>query len=597
MSARSRIARIAELLESEYHTPDLGNKSDPIEELVFILLSAKTDEAKYFEAFRNLKDTFASWEDLCTASQDKIASVIQRAGMARRRAHLIQSALIFITKRYGGLDLSSLRRMSGRRAEKELTAIPGIGPKAARCILLYCFGRQVLPVDIHTYRLAVRLGILSRTVSYEQSHEILHLVIPWNLRRKFHINAVAHGRKRCKPTHPLCDDCALSRFCFVPQARREPKIRVRALPLAMDLFSGAGGMSQGFKQGGFEIVQAIEKDPRAADTYRRNHKQTDLIVGDVCELDPLIIARRLALRRSDLTAIIGGPPCQGFSESNRRTRALENPQNALYRQFFRYVALLRPVWFVFENVVGLRTLASGTVLDAIVTEARALGYCTEWWELNSVHYGVPQARRRIFVLGNRIGASIELPLPTHGLQDRPVITTREAISDLPVLSVGEKRGTAPYKAAAPLSAYQKLMRNGHIRVNGNLVSNNSPLVRKRYRYIKQGQNWEAIPKELMGNYFDTSRCHTGIYYRLKWSEPARVIGNFRKNMLIHPSQHRGLSVREAARLQSFPDEYTFVGSIGFQQQQVADAVPPLLAQAVAEALSRRACDPHGYRPE
>ena len=152
MSARSRIACITELLESEYRTPDLGNKPDPIDELVFILLSAKTDEGKYFEAFRSLKRTFASWEALCTVSHDEIASVIQIAGMARRRAYLMQSALIFVTRRYGALDLSSLRQMSVRSAEQELMAIPGIGPKAARCILLYCFGKQVLPVDIHTYR-------------------------------------------------------------------------------------------------------------------------------------------------------------------------------------------------------------------------------------------------------------------------------------------------------------------------------------------------------------------------------------------------------------------------------------------------------------
>ena len=230
MISRSRVARITELLEGEYGTPDLGNKTDPIDELVFILLSAKTDEAKYSEAFRSLKRRFASWEQLFTVSQEEIASVIQIAGMARRRARLIQSALTFVSKRYGALDLSILRQMSVQRAEQELTAIPGIGPKAARCIMLYCFGRQVLPVDIHTYRLAVRLGIVSRTASYEDSHKLLHMVIPRNLRRKFHINAVAHGRKRCKPKQPLCDSCVLARFCFVRQAKSEPKITVRPIP-------------------------------------------------------------------------------------------------------------------------------------------------------------------------------------------------------------------------------------------------------------------------------------------------------------------------------------------------------------------------------
>jgi DNA (cytosine-5)-methyltransferase 1 len=126
--------------------------------------------------------------------------------------------------------------------------------------------------------------------------------------------------------------------------------------------------------------------------------------------------------------------------------------------------------------------------------------------------------------------------------------------------------------------------NGTKTVQGNLVSRNAAHIIERYRYICPGQNWESIPSELMNNYEDSSRCHTGIYYRLVYSNPSKVIGNFRKNMLIHPSQNRGLSVREAARLQSFPDDYEFLGSIGFQQQQVADAVPPLLAESVAQCI-------------
>jgi DNA (cytosine-5)-methyltransferase 1 len=123
-------------------------------------------------------------------------------------------------------------------------------------------------------------------------------------------------------------------------------------------------------------------------------------------------------------------------------------------------------------------------------------------------------------------------------------------------------------------------------VQGNLVTRSATLIVERYRHIGRGHNWEAIPKRLLKNYKDVTRCHTGIYHRLDWNLPSKVLGNFRKNMLIHPSQHRGLSVREAARLQSFPDWYEFVGSIGFQQQQVADAVPPLLATFVIEHVKR-----------
>lgn len=128
------------------------------------------------------------------------------------------------------------------------------------------------------------------------------------------------------------------------------------------------------------------------------------------------------------------------------------------------------------------------------------------------------------------------------------------------------------------------MRGSSIESSNNLVTKSSPEIIKRYRYVPQGGNWQNIPENLMNNYKDTTRCHTGIYHRLKEDEPSVVLGNFRKNMLIHPQQDRGLSVREAARLQSFPDWYEFVGSIGFQQQQVGNAVPPLLAKAVFTAI-------------
>jgi len=168
---------------------------------------------------------------------------------------------------------------------------------------------------------------------------------------------------------------------------------------------------------------------------------------------------------------------------------------------------------------------------------------------------------------------------------QPQLTVRDAIEDLPQLENGALADVLPYgREETQLTGYQSRMRKGTSgarSVSGNLVTRNAKYIVERYHHIPQGGNWENIPEELLANYADFTRCHTGIYHRLSWDQPAKVIGNFRKNMLIHPEQHRGLSVREAARLQSFPDEHVFTGSIGFQQQQVADAVPPLLAEAVA----------------
>lgn len=361
-------------------------------------------------------------------------------------------------------------------------------------------------------------------------------------------------------------------------------------PIAIDIFSGAGGLSLGFETAGFRVVQAIDNSRYAAATYRQNHPHVDFIESDIQRIDHGECLKRIGLSPGALTVLIAGPPCQGFSESNRRTRTLDNPSNMLFREFIRFLKGMKPSWFVLENVAGLQTLSKGVILKEILQKILRLGYMAEYQELNAVNFGVPQFRRRIFIVGNRLGLPIVFPKATHGEGRKRFVPVREAISDLPVLPNGANRDFLPYKRKdeSMLSEYQKLLR-GHSKtakvVQGNLVTRNSRKVRVRYKHIRPGSNWEVIPRNLMDNYKDPSRCHTGIYYRLEWRKPSKVIGNFRKNMLIHPSQERGLSVREAARIQSFPDKYIFLGSIGFQQQQAGDTVPPLLAFALAKEIA------------
>jgi DNA (cytosine-5)-methyltransferase 1 len=587
----SEVEEITSLLSREYGDPGLQNQRDPLDELVFILLSEKTDEAKYVTAFLRLKAKFGKLENALHAPDDDILCQIAEAGMGSRRVRLLRSLLEAVRARFGSFDLTPLSAIPPDEAEKILVELPGIGHKAARCVLLYCFDREVLPVDVHTYRLAVRLGMLSRRTSYEKSHTVLSDVFPQHLRRAFHTNAVAHGRTRCFSLKPRCEECPLAAHCMWPHAVAPVPVQLRPSPIAVDLFAGAGGLSLGFENAGFAVVQAVESGQHAAATYRHNHPRADVLQADIAGLDPKACLRRLGLREGDVTVLIGGPPCQGFSESNRRTRTLENPRNHLYSQVIRFIEAIEPEWFVMENVAGLRTLAGGKLLRRILGECEATGYQVAVAELNAADFGVPQFRRRLFIVGHRGSLCFEPPKPTHGCEGRPYITVRDAISDLPTLEVGASADWLVYQAAPnKLTEYQKQMRgstSGLARVQGNLVSRNNDLVIQRYNHIKPGQNWTAIPNHLLRNYSDPSRCHTGIYHRLLWDSPAKVIGNFRKNMLIHPEQHRGLSVREAARLQSFPDRYVFVGSIGFQQQQVADAVPPVLAEVVARCLARR----------
>ena len=208
-----------------------------------------------------------------------------------------------------------------------------------------------------------------------------------------------------------------------------------------------------------------------------------------------------------------------------------------------------------------------------------LGYTVSPAVLWASDYGVPQHRNRFFLIGNAYGVKFEFP-EKHEKQ----ISVEEAIGDLPILGNGDSYNILPYRVSLEeASGYAQQMRKCSENATQNFVSKNNDLVIERYKHIKQGQNWRAIPDSLMENYTDKKRTHSGIYRRLLADKPSVVISNYRKSMLIHPFQDRGLSVREAARIQSFHD-FIFEGPISHIQQQIGNAVPPLLAKAVVKKI-------------
>ena len=344
--------------------------------------------------------------------------------------------------------------------------------------------------------------------------------------------------------------------------------------IGVDLFSGAGGMSLGAKMAGIDVKLAVEKDVYAARTYGYNHPNTIMKNLDIRDIDAL--PSEVVKGKSIL---FGGAPCQGFSTSNRRTNNRNNSENWLYKEFIRILNLLKPDWTVFENVTGIVEMESGVFWQEVVSDFMNAGYTCTYSILNASDFGVPQRRNRLFLIGSKNGKKINLEPKSNS----KIVTVRDALFDLPEIGNGADVDVLPYNCD-PDNEYAILMRNGFKQCSGNLVSKNSKYVLKRYKYILQGQNWKSIPAELMQNYSNPNRCHTGIYYRLKEDDASVVIGNYRKNMIIHPWQDRGLSVREAARLQSFPDSYEFKGPLGYQQQQVGNAVPPLLAKYVFEKV-------------
>lgn len=347
--------------------------------------------------------------------------------------------------------------------------------------------------------------------------------------------------------------------------------------IGIDIFSGAGGLSLGAEMAGFQVKFAVEKDKRAAETYRYNHPNTFVLEQDIHNISPLEYLKP----EEHISIVFGGPPCQGFSLSNTMTRSMDNPNNSLFEEFVRFVHDIQPDWFLFENVEGFLRFEKGGIRNKVKRCFEDLGYIVNDSILIASDYGVPQHRNRYIMVGNHNGILFEFPKPLE-----TKVTVNEAISDLPILTNGQMDYTLPYRLPAnKASKYARMMRKGTKRSHQNFVSRNADYVIERYTHIGQGENWKAIPDGLMQNYANKANCHSGIYRRLRANEPSVVISNYRKNMLIHPFQDRGLSVREAARLQSFPDKFIFKGSLMHIQQQIGNAVPPLLAKAVFEQIS------------
>lgn len=348
------------------------------------------------------------------------------------------------------------------------------------------------------------------------------------------------------------------------------------MPIGVDIFSGAGGLSLGAEMAGIQIRFAVEKDKSAAETYSYNHPGILMLQEDIHHISP----RDYIGEYNEPLIVFGGPPCQGFSLSNTKTRNMQNPNNSLFEEFVRFVADLKPDWFVFENVEGFLRFEKGETRNVVKKCFEDLGYQVSDTILIASDYGVPQNRNRYFMVGSAHGIDFEFPQ-----KHKEVYSVEDAIGDLPILVNGQMDDVLPYrKTLCEIGKYAKMMRNGSENATQNYVSKNAEYVLERYKYISQGQNWKAIPVELMGNYANRNNCHSGIYKRLVAYKPSVVISNYRKNMLIHPFQDRGLSVREAARLQSFPDTFLFKGSIMHIQQQIGNAVPPLLAKAVFDKI-------------
>ena len=360
-------------------------------------------------------------------------------------------------------------------------------------------------------------------------------------------------------------------------------------PTVLDLFAGAGGLGLGLTWAGFQVRAANEYDPVFAATYALNHPETAVVAGDI--LDPAIRAELLAAARG-VDVVAGGPPCQGFSTVGKKDE--DDPRNKLFYAFLEIVGSVQPRAVLFENVSGFRRMYGGRAFQALYRGLEDLGYASPRCDLlNAMDYGVPQSRQRTFVVAFREESAFRFPEPTHGdprklFHKTPPLALADALSDLPAVRSGES--SADY-LSAPQNDYQKFMRRG---AGKTLTEHDGPWHGERLlavlAHVPPGGTILDVPEALRPrSYF------ANTYSRLWWDRPATTItrnfGTPSSSRCIHPQADRGLTTREGARLQSFPDAYRFTGTRIRKNLQIGNAVPPLLARALGQELFRALADP------
>lgn len=344
-------------------------------------------------------------------------------------------------------------------------------------------------------------------------------------------------------------------------------------PRVIDLFAGVGGLSLGFEKKGFDVVLANEYDASIAASYIANHKNTKMIVGDITSLDLEDTFGKLA---GTIDVVIGGPPCQGFSQKGQR-KTIHDERNFLFKYYVSVVELVTPKYFVMENVPNLLTAEGGYFRDEIEELFNKLGYSLEYGVLNASNYGVPQNRRRAIIIGKLDGDAPKLPVPK-----RNKVTIWDAISDLAYLESGEGSEEQEYKYPAD-SDYEKMLRKDSSKLFNHIATKHSPLALERLALIPPNAGREVLPEEHL-----TKSIYSGTWTRMKKDEISVTITTRfdtpSSGKFTHPFLNRAITVREAARIQSFPDDFHFVGNRGSQMKQVGNAVPPLLAAAIAEVI-------------
>jgi len=627
ISILREIARITAIL---YGSPRLGNHEDPVDELVYIILSCKAREGSFQDTFRALKARFDPWDELLEADDAEIARLIP-GGLAERKVRSLRRALGQLKERFGHCTLEPARSWSEIELETFLCSLPEVSRKSAYCVMLFSFDRQVFPVDTHVGRVLARLGpyrqlgLELEELDHKKRQAILADLVPSNLRHGLHVNLLSHGRDVCRARKPLCSQCELRPLCGRWRRERRQSVESTEAPLIADLFCGAGGLSTGFEDAGFRVGLAADMEPPAVRSFKLNHptvSDASVLEIDLRELSPADARRALPGRRRTVDVLVGAPPCVGFSSVGQRSkmtrtgyRADQDERNFLYRPMMQLVESLRPKLVLMENVVGMKSARSGakSFLATATKDLTNLGYRTDQWTLNAMAFGVPQDRVRIFLVGARGKTPLPRPpVPAYQNVTRavdidalPPITFEEATFDLPPLAAGEGYPVERRPGTDSDPRFRRYLdkfkiRSGSRLIFGHWARYHNDRDIELYGVLQPGED-SVHALERHGR-SDLMRYRADIfddkYHRLRPDRPCKtIVSHLAKdgNGYIHPGQVRSISFREAARIQSFPDDFIFCGSPTDQWKQLGNAVPPLLARAIGAVFMQALRGKRGVR--
>ncbi len=348
----------------------------------------------------------------------------------------------------------------------------------------------------------------------------------------------------------------------------------------IDLFCGCGGISEGFRLAGFKIIAGIDLNQDSLKTYAQNFPKARAICEDLLNFNDKRIKKEFG--KDNIEVIVGGPPCQGFSNANRWQKENADPRNKLFYEYLRFVKILTPKIIVIENVRGILTKDKGYAKDRIFNLITKLGYVVTCKVLNASEFGVPQNRHRAFFIAIRNDIAND-SFDFEKIKQLDKVNVFDAIGELYAF---EKSKEETHKVTSkPNTNFRKYLRAKNNLVTSHKIVYPASVTQDKIKHVPQGGNWENIPKELFKN--TRNNRHSSAYKRLKETDQSVTIdtGNAHSNY-FHPKFHRIPTIREAARIQSFKDEFIFLGNRSSQYKQIGNAVPPLLVKAIALEIKR-----------